>query len=226
MREVRAGELTLIPRPGKPYVWVTWITGLLSGEEKCAWRYWVKARHQSYQKPPEDPEDKKKLQEWNKLHDAMVVSRAERLKQEGYEVRVEDANSFRLVGDIATLAGKPDVIGLKPKEKYAILVDEKSGRPKDRYIWQVMIYQFAKKLTDLKGWTIHGEVEYQQQVVPVSDALLTQDATRAISDVVKRIVVTEPPRVPSAAECKYCDVVACPDRYKEQTQTADVRKYF
>ncbi len=34
-------------RANGPYVWVTWLPRLLSGESSCEWASWFKAQHNS-----------------------------------------------------------------------------------------------------------------------------------------------------------------------------------
>jgi hypothetical protein len=215
----------MIKRIGKPYVWVTWITGYLSEDDRCYWRAWVQAHYQSYPKPEKTPEEQKAkdqfLSEWNRKHDNMVLSRAERMRQEGYQVLVEREGKFALSGAVATLGGQPDVIGLQPQHKEAIIVDAKSGKKKSRYPWQVRLYQFAKGLTSLKEWKIRGEVEYADEVVPVEP--IDDSHIQQISKVLKIVGgAEEPKRVPSQWECEYCDIVSCPDRW----QPTDASKFF
>jgi CRISPR/Cas system-associated exonuclease Cas4 (RecB family) len=202
----------MIRRPGRPYVWVTWITGLLAENDHCYWRAWIKAHHHSYEKPEKSGDDSF-LKEWNRKHDAMVVNRADRLRREGYEVLVEKEGKFALTGQLATVGGQPDLIALRRDAKTALIVDEKSGKRKDaQYTWQVRLYMFAKSLTSLAGFDVRGEIEYPDAAVPVEPN--KPEHLERISVVMKKVAGTEePPRVPSKWECEYCDILQCPDRY-------------
>ena len=31
-----------------PYIWVTWLTRLLAGENSCEWAAWFRAQHESW----------------------------------------------------------------------------------------------------------------------------------------------------------------------------------
>lgn len=33
-----------------PYVWVTWLTKILAGEQSCEWASWFKAHYQDFEK--------------------------------------------------------------------------------------------------------------------------------------------------------------------------------
>lgn len=204
-----------------PYVWTTWITGLLSGVDKCHWKIWLKA-HYYLPKQEEDPERKGFLSKWIKDHDAMTRKRVASLKQEGYSVFVEDENSFVLRGEVANLAGKPDIIALNKEEKTGLIIDEKAGKQKEQYIWQVLIYMFAKDFT-FPDYVLSGEIEYKDERIPIHPRQLNTDNKRRIGGMM-RIVGgdEEPERVPSRFECEYCDIIGCPDRYeaKETDATA------
>jgi CRISPR/Cas system-associated exonuclease Cas4 (RecB family) len=207
----------------KAYVWVTWITGLLAGTDKCQFRAWIKANHK-VPKKVELPEDRERLGEYLKIHTQMVEDRVQKLKKEGMIVRVEDDNAFKLDGEKATLAGKQDIIALHPSEQSALVVDEKSGKEKECYVWQVVVYMFAMMLTGYKGYRIRGEVEYRNKTVPVPESSLSQANTDRIISVMNIMGQDiAPPTVPSAGECQYCDVLACPDRFKV---TTDASKFF
>ena len=205
----------MIRRSSKPYIWVTWITGLLAGTDQCVWKAWVKAHHQSYEKRPQSESSKRFLELWNREHDDMTMDRAQRLEKEGYKVEIEDVNKFTLHGSKAILGGKPDVVGIKEKEKFVLVVDEKSGKEKEQYLWQVLLYIFALTLTKFKpadGWTIRGEIEYKTKAVPVLG--LSNANIERIGKVMNQIAATEPPeKVPSKWECEYCDIVGCDKRY-------------
>src|SRR5438093_576244 len=92
----------------KPYVYVTWLTKLLAGEDHCAWKAWFKA-HNRYDKQPSDFN----LAKWILDHTEMLTSRADSLRSEGYEVWIENQNEFKFVGKAGTmLAGKPDIVAV------------------------------------------------------------------------------------------------------------------
>ena len=146
------------PRFGKPFIWTTWITGLLAGTDKCHWKVWVRS-HFHVPKKEEDVDSKERLNTWIKEHDAMTARRAAKLTAEGYVVSLEDDNSFSLRGEVADLAGKPDILALNNEKKTVLIIDEKSGKQKEQYVWQVLIYMFAKSFL-YPNHEISGEIEY------------------------------------------------------------------
>lgn len=202
-----------------PYVWVTWVTGLLAGSERCHWKTWVRSH---YQLPRQ--ESTFDMKKWIAEHDAMTARRVEELKQDGFTVMVEDANSFILRGAAAALAGKPDIVAVKPEEKTGVIIDEKSGKKKDQYFWQVLIYMFAKSFSS-PDYIYSGEIEYKDDSIIILPSQLNDDNKRRISTVMKMVGgPDEPARMPSKFECEYCDILSCPDRY--QDEELDVSAHF
>lgn len=225
----------------RPYVWPTWVAGVLAGTSKCRWAAWFKA-HYRYEKRPDAGGD---LGAWTKQHDAMVAETASRLKSAGYLVRVEDEASFKLEGSGGTLAGKPDIVAV-PADLDALpvmVVDEKSGTKKPKDAWQVLVYLIALPLTWLpRGCRLEGYVEYRDGLSQVSGSCLVPghahgsrtpaspvlDCEREAFGEVMRSVTgdLEPPRAPSAAECRYCDIASCPDRVEVAERTGGAGGLF
>ena len=59
-------------RRDKPYLWVTWLTKLLVGENSCEWAAWFRANHEnrSYDKVPSNFD----ATEWQ-LHHTELLSK-------------------------------------------------------------------------------------------------------------------------------------------------------
>lgn len=209
------------PRTGKPYIWVTWLTGLVAGEKSCQWAAWFRAHH-SYDKRPDENESN--LTRWKAEHGEMVRAEADGLRAEGWTVSIEDQNKFTYRGKIALVGGKPDVIatrertvaddGYQQEIREAYVVDAKSGRERDADAVQVAVYMLLAPhdLADLKDRTTTGAVRYRQRVRTV-----TADAARKLQDaIVGQVTIVAgdiaPPRTPSEHECRFCDIADCPER--------------
>lgn len=199
-------------RRPRPYVWVTWITPLLAGTASCQWKVWTKSQFRYAKLPGDGNFD---VNEWTRQHNAMVEVRAAVLRNQGYEVLIEDQNSFKLKGEKGDLAGKCDIVALKHAEKRALIVDQKSGKERPSDIWQVRIYIWAKRLLSLKDWHVDGEVEYRGRSQPVPMTSVDASTINQISQVLKMATgEVAPPRAPSQYECQYCDIADCPERFK------------
>lgn len=207
-------------RGPRAFIWVTWITGLLAGTDKCEFAPWYKA-HYRFAKLSKDGAS---LDDWKRQHDAMVTARVKALTAQGYAVAIEDQNAFKVKGTASDLSGKPDIVA--GKGEFVLVIDEKSGQERQSDMWQVRIYlwalpivvkQFARSL-------LAGEVEYRGKSIAV---------TYPNAEMVARIVSTlqlvggelEPPRTPSVQECCFCDVAACPDRIVTVENVAETKVF-
>jgi len=213
-----------VARGGKPYIWTTWLSSLLGGRQ-CVWSAWFKA-HFKYTKFEEQASQ---LAEWNRDHGRLMREIKADLEENGWRVKVESENDFKLEGALAVLAGKPDVIATMPG--HVLVVDGKTGRPRDSDWWQVLIYlyalQFARK--DLVGTQV-AEVHYLKgdRVMRVLPAELTDARRDDIIRMVKAIAAHAPPaKAPSRDECMRCNIgfADCPERFRERDATAMVEAF-
>ena len=135
-----------------PYLWVTWLPRLLSGESSCEWASWFKAQHEgwSWSRMPSDFDQTG----WLLNHTALLNEQRQRWEQQGYTVLTEGQNSFNLRGSSAVLAGKPDLVARRRDQ--ITVIDAKTGRPSPAHTAQVLIYMYAlpRALERYKGLSI------------------------------------------------------------------------
>ena len=83
-------------RSGGPYIWVTWLTRLLVGENSCEWAASFRAQHEgwSWAKAPSGFD----LVGWQLAHTAGVNENRCLWEERGYTVYTENQNSFALRG--------------------------------------------------------------------------------------------------------------------------------
>lgn len=210
-------------RKGKPYIWVTWITGLVSGEKSCRWAAWFRAHHQ-YEKRPDENENQ--LSAWKADHAAMVRSIVDdRLKQGYTDVNVEDQNSFTYRGKLAVVGGKADVTYRAADGTGLRFEDAKTGKERDSDMAQVVTYMMLAPVAweDLTPRSqISGAVIYrnrQREVGPMDVERLKPKVIEVISAAALDI---SPPKTPSAAECAYCDILDCDERVVGRRDGAEV----
>jgi hypothetical protein len=204
---------TTTRRQGLPFVWPTWLTGLLSGDKQCTWASWYRA-HFKYEKRPDESFD---FAAWSAAHQRLVNKRHAELEADGWTVTVEGQNDFRLKGQTALLSGKPDLVAVRGGEKKVI--DCKTGKPRKSDWWQVLIYMTAipRSRQDLSG--LAGEVCYEDRRIDIQPEELTGERQDAIFALLRRLGSDERPRhVPSRFECQFCDVADCTERYAGDTE--------
>ena len=224
-------------KTGKPYIWVTWITGLLAGDKHCQWSAWF-AAHYDYK--AHEREDRFDLEKWKIEHNAMVRARVQVLEAAGWTCFIEGQNAFKIIGKTGTTwSGKMDIVAIKRAHAGEVdgpdwlvkIIDCKSGRPRDADTWQLFSYRFAFKLAEMAHrygmatgdhLEIGLEVEYQTQ----SRVIPPHAYNQAIeAHIIQQIQLTagkdEPRRVPSYEECRFCDISAkdCPVRQEPAPET-------
>lgn len=211
-----------VPRKA-PYIWVTWLVRLLSGENHCSWAAWFKA-HYTFQKVPSNFDSAA----WSAAHNDLLQQRVATLTADGWRCYVENQNKFTIEGEVATLAGKIDILAVRGDA--GLIVDCKTGQRKDADYQQMLVYLMVAPLglAHAKGLTLSGEVQYRDGVVPVR----TEELTAAVRDRIVGAIrmageATAPARVPSWGECRFCDVSSadCPERL-ERTQTSSAGGMF
>ena len=188
-------------RDSGPYIWVSWVAKLLTGENSCEWAAWFKAQHEtsSWEKVPSDFDQAG----WMLKHTKLVNSLREEWEDVGYTVTTEGQNSVTLRGNAATLGGKPDLIALK--DDLAVIIDAKTGKPSPSHAVQVMLYQYAvpRAMEQYKGLKFGGQVAYANHTVEA----VNEEFVKSMSSLVQRLVAETPARkIPSAGECRFCDI--------------------
>ena len=211
-------------RSGLPYVWVTWLTKLLTGEVSCEWASWFQAQHdrKSWTALPGDFDSTA----WQLNHTAATDTYRQKLEDKGFDVSTETQNYFHLKGKTATVGGKPDLIAKKGNR--GIVVDIKTGQPRTSDHVQVMLYMYAipkafpEKYRDV---VFEGRVVYGEEEVPVPSSAVDGKFVERFSELIRRLASNEPSRkVPSYGECGFCKIPVseCPDRVDKDSSTAAV----
>lgn len=215
-------QATLEDEPrGRAYVWPSWITKLLAGENKCWYAAWYKA-HFKYLKKADDADRADFFAEYTATHDRMTERRAAAMREDGWTVKVEKEGEFRIRGDAGDLSGKPDIVAMK--RDVAIVIDAKSGKPRQSDHWQVLLYMLFLPMDWMKGFqVVRGEVEYRDGAVDVRP--ITQEERAKIKDALRLVTGKEaPPARPSRNECKFCDVARC--QFREEKAEGDAGGMF
>ena len=110
-----------------PYIWVTWLSKLLVGDDSCVWSSWFRAHFQDFRKGDGSSPD---LVRWKMAHTRLLRQITDALRAGGHALTTEDQNLFRLTGKSgATLAGKPDLIATAPDGSVTVY-DAKTGSKK------------------------------------------------------------------------------------------------
>ncbi len=203
-----------------PYIWVTWLSKVMAGEQACLWASWFKTHHQNFQKADSDFD----MARWNVEHTRLLVRVRTELAARRVEVRVESQNSFQYAhASGAVLAGKPDIVAIEGMD--VVVIDCKTGRPKVSDQLQVQIYMFVLPVCfpKLAMYTVRGRVIYPGNKVEIAPAAVDGGFAAHLDYFIELIASEKPPFLaPSASECRFCDITAldCPSRVTVQLGTA------
>ena len=212
-----SSEQTLVQRREHPYIWASWLPRLLTSENSCEWAIWFKAHHQDWTRTPSEFNQA----EWMLNRTSLLNKQKTQWEARGQDVYVEGQNSFRLRGQSATLAGRPDLIVVRNHD--ALIIDIKADqKQRSRYV-QIMIYIYAlpRALPQYQHAKLSGEVIYPTRTVRVPMGSLHTQFKKDLGVLIRRIAADEPAaRVPSEHECRFCDITVadCPERMGEDSE--------
>lgn len=191
----------------KPYFWVTWLVGLLSGEEQCEWKVWLKSHYQNYEKT----EDRGNLSEWEIAHTALLNETSGEYKAIANKVFQEA--KWVIEGRSADVGGKIDLLVVGPN----FVIDAKTGQKKTSHAVQVKIYLLAIEmgavdaLDGLEG-EFKGLLVYKDgKEIPVAGPV--EEFNMKLFALIKRLANNKPKTSPSELECRFCDIKDCKDRF-------------
>ena len=199
-----------------PYMYVTWIPRYLTGEKSCLYAAWFKANHQGYAKMPSDFDSAK----WNMEHTDLMNELIAELEERGCEIFIERQNSFRVESARSgvVVGGTPDIIAVHPDRTVAIY-DAKTGRESASHIVQVQLYMYLLPKAQIERWRgvkFEGVVVYADGSERRISAESVDDAfVSRLAKFMRKMTSDMPPRrVPSLAECGWCELTSadCPDR--------------
>lgn len=186
-----------------PFVFVTYVLGLVTGIDQCVWRAWFRSRY----KYPERPDPTFNAAAWASQHDDQVEKRVRELQADGWKVQKEGQNWIRVKGEVAVLAAKPDIVASRGGQ--FLIVDEKTGAQNQKDFWQLLIYTYLlPKAWGQPNLRLAGQVEYADGTrVDVLPAEFTQELRTKFFSIVKRIGdPMQPEKTPTASECRFCNI--------------------
>ena len=201
---------------GKPFISVTYLTGLLSGMDQCEFAPWFKS-HFKYDKRVTNFN----FEAWSQEHDALVQKRVRELTVDGWEVKVEGENWVRLSGETSVLALKPDIIARRGGQ--FLIADGKSGAQSRKDWFQMLLYLYAiPKAWKNPNLRVTGEVFYKSgDVVEVHPSEFTEEMRQKTFALIRRVAAEEElPHTPTVHGCRFCDIATCTKRIEETPEAA------
>lgn len=196
-----------------PYVWVTWVSKLLSGDDLCEWASWFKANHvsNSYKKVPSDFDTVR----WQIRHAELLKETRINYELQGFQVSTQNQNSIRLQGRTSLLSGIPDLIAVA--NDTAIVIDVKTGQHSPSHVAQLLIYMYALPLCNGKfsGTKIEGRIVYSDHEMNIPANGVDKEFISHLGQIMLSVADGTPPKkTPSERECGFCIITSedCSER--------------
>ena len=168
----------------------------------------VQDQHRDYQRVPSTFDSAT----WHMEHTDLLNELADRLEGRGCKLFIERQNSFMAVSSNSELIiqGRPDIIAIN-SEGRATIYDVKTGQPADSHVTQVQPYMYLIPRSNDGRWretSFDGGLVYKDGTEkPIPASSVDGTFVRRVSEFICRMLSeTAARRVPSAGECKYCDI--------------------
>lgn len=146
-----------IPR-GKPYIWATWLSRVMTGHVSCQWQYWFLAWHKLIQEQSATFDSVG----WQIRHTRLLTEVRQELTAAGVRANTELAFQCQVPGCDVLINGKIDCLAVDGRN--VTVYDCKTGKPRSSDRAQVMIYMYAlSTYPRFVGSVIRGMVVYQDR---------------------------------------------------------------
>lgn len=192
----------------KPYFWATWLAPLLTGEDNCEYKVWMKGHYQEI--PKHERDDDFDMAKWKEDHTAYLTELRDEYSRSSKSILVEGQTKWELVGKTALVGGQMDLVAIKPN----VVVDAKTGKPKESHVAQMKIYLLAITLNVLRASVagkFTGVLRYKTGK-RIDVPRIEPEFKQRFFDLVIRLAGEEMSPTPSANECKFCDNGLCEAR--------------
>ena len=189
-----------------PYIWVTWLAKVMSGDVTCHWQSWFQSHNQLTEKQSGDFDSAG----WVMSHTKMLTELKESLIEEGYNPLIEHSLRYHIPNSRIEVAGKSDCI--IEKEDEVIVYDCKTGKESDTHQVQVMLYMYILSKIKFPEKQIIGIVKYRDKEIEVSK--LPEDFEENFNFFVNILSSPKPPMKNPGDDCRFCSITEndCPER--------------
>jgi len=160
---------------------------------------------------------------WVINHTQLVNVCAADMERLGYQVYVENQNHFIIRNKHGlAFAGQPDIVAVKDDE--AIVIDCKTGKPRNAHDCQALLYMLCLPHVDkpYRQCRLSGRLVYPRDWTDIPAWRLTDEFRKQFRDMMAMLGSDiEPRRTPGPFECRFCDITDndCPDKDNSAVST-------
>ncbi len=195
-----------IPR-GKPYIWATWLSRVMTGHVSCQWQYWFLVWNKLVDQQPSTFDQIG----WQIGHTRLLTETRQELVSAGLRTQTEVELQCRVPGCNVRINGKADCLAI---DCDAVTVyDCKTGKPHESHQVQVMIYMYAlSTYPRFAKKRIQGVVVYRQRRIVIP--CLPEDFADQLAYFTGLLVADGPPAKEPGRDCRFCKITSddCPER--------------
>ena len=188
-----------------PYIWVTWLSKVMSGDTTCHWQSWFRSQNQLTEEQPSDFD----LAGWVMNHTRMLTEFEKESIKQGYSTIKEKPIKYKVPNSNIIISGKLDCV----IEKNEIIVyDCKTGKERLSDQVQVMIYMYLLSNTEPSKKQIKGVVMYKDKKIEIP--YLPKDFEENFNFFVDILSSQTPPTKNPGNSCRFCKITKndCPER--------------
>ena len=189
-----------------PYIWVTWLSKIMSSDVTCHWQSWFQSQNQLTEKQSSGSG----LTGWAMKHTKMLTELKERLIEEGYTPFIEQSFHHKISNSDIVIAGKTDCV--IEKEDKVTVYDCKTGNERTSDQVQVMLYMYLLSKGKFSKKQITGVVMYKDKEVEIPN--LPEDFEENFNFFVNILSLPKPPTKNPGDDCRFCNLTKndCPER--------------
>ncbi len=189
-----------------PFIWVSWLTKIMTGETTCQWQGWFKSKNKLTEEQPNDFN----LVGWTIDHTKLLTELQRELIKAGYNPVVEQPIKHKILDTDMVVSGKIDCI--VEKEDEVVVYDCKTGKERSSDQAQVMIYIYFLSKNEVYKKPIKGIVMYKDKKVEISN--LPENFEENFNFFVEVLSSTDSPPKNAGESCRFCSITKtdCPER--------------
>lgn len=198
------GRLYKISKRDSKYLWITWLSKLISGDSQCIFETWVKTHYTGFEKAITDSQ----LAIWIMSHNKKLSEFCQERLMCGDKLLKENQCNFKLeYPPQLTISGKPDLISINGEGKYKVY-DIKTGIPHNRDISQVLLYMFfLGETSKYKNQPFDGCLIYNNSRQDLSNTCITNEFKDLINYWLNILSSNDIPKpMPNNNDCMYCNL--------------------
>ncbi len=186
-----------------PYIWVSWLAEIMSGDLSCHWKVWFKTHNKLTKKQSSDFDSVA----WKINHTKKLTEVKDRLIKNNQNPKLEKYIEYKIPNSNAIIQGRIDC-AIETEDTITIY-ECKTGKERDSDQAQVMLYMYILSKNSKKQ--IKGIISYNDKEIEI---ILPENFEENFNFFVNKLISIECPIKNPGNDCRFCDITKedCPER--------------